>query len=459
MSVMQAIQRSIQPNTSVVVAVSGGVDSMALLHALLTLRSSMNVTLIVAHANHGLRGAESDAEAALVQQVAEQHQLPYEQGDLDVKEHFHTTNGNLQEVARTKRYAFLLEVAEKWHAATIVLAHHADDQAETILLKLIRGVGLKGISGMAAQRRFGHVELVRPLLGIRKAELVAYCAQNDVPYLEDSSNRLDKYQRNAWRQLVAPLLDRFNPKWVDAVNRYAVIARAEEVWMDELTKQMLDTHFAFEDGEYKGYRSVFMQFPLALQRRLITLILSYLAKKPEAVSFDKVETVRLAILQPEPPQLQLHLSQDVRFVRAYDAITFTPFIAECEETTFHYQVDQWPTTISLPNGAQLIFQTEERVGTEGFKLCLAVSTLALPLRVRNRQPGDRIALPGMSGRKLLKKLFIEQSIPQSERNQLPVVCDGLDRPLWIPGMRPSVHVSDGQGAEKSLHIHYVPFIK
>lgn len=459
MDVMQAIQRSMQPNMSVVVAVSGGVDSMALLHALLELRSSMNLTLIVAHANHGLRGAEADAEAALVQHVAERHQVPCELGHLAVKEHLHVSNGNLQEVARTKRYAFLLEVAEKWQANTIVLAHHADDQAETVLLKLIRGVGLKGISGMAAQRRLGAVELVRPLLGVRKADLIAYCAANAVTYLEDSSNKLDKYQRNAWRHLISPLLDRFNPKWVDAVNRYAAIARAEEVWMDELTKQMLNTHFEFLDGQYKGHRSVFMQFPLALQRRLITLILSYLAKKPEAVSFDKVETIRLSIHQPEPPQLQLHLSQDVRFVRTYDVIAFTPLVAERDEPSFEYQVEQWPTTISLPNGAQLIFQTDEVVSTDGFKLSINLTTLCLPLHVRNRQPGDRIALPGMTGRKLLKKLFIEESIPQSLRNQLPIVCDGLNRPLWIPGMRPSVHVSDGEGAEKSLHIHYVPYIK
>jgi tRNA(Ile)-lysidine synthase len=456
---MDAIQRLIEPNTKVVVAVSGGIDSMALFHALLTLRASMHLTLIVAHANHGLRGAESDAEAALVQQVAKQHGIPCEIGRLAVSEQLKEENGNLQNVARTQRYTFLEEVAKKWDANTVVLAHHADDQAETVLLRLIRGVGLKGIAGMAEERSLGTTRLLRPLLGIRKSELAAYCAANEVAYLEDSSNQSDKYQRNAWRQLVSPLLDRFNPKWVDAVNRYADVARAEEAWMDGLTKQMLVTHFEFMDGRYVVDRGVFMQFPLALQRRLITLILSYLAEKSEAIRFDKVETIRLSIQQPEPPQLQLHLSQYLRFIREYEVIQFTPLVEEKSVESFDYQVEQWPTTICLPDGARLIFQTEEVVTTEGFMICVDLGTLQFPLRIRNRIPGDRILLPGMTGRKSLKKLFIEESIPQSVRNQLPIVCDGLDRPLWIPGMRPSAHVRDGEGVEKSLHIHYVPYIK
>jgi tRNA(Ile)-lysidine synthase len=202
-----------------------------------------------------------------------------------------------------------------------------------------------------------------------------------------------------------------------------------------------------------------LEFPLALQRRLITLILSYVAEKSDAISFEKVEDIRRSIAQTMTPQMHLYVTKEVRFVRTYNTLHILNKIDEQVPIAFSYQVDTWPTSLVLPDGAMLTFQMEVVQTNAGDDICIDPTDIKMPLRIRNRKSGDKIALPGMSGRKSVKKLFMEQNIPSVRREQLPIICDALDRPLWIPGVRSSVQVDPHKEVGMTLHIHYLPNIE
>ncbi|WP_108995001.1 tRNA lysidine(34) synthetase TilS, partial [Paenibacillus agaridevorans] len=201
----EAAERGLwQDGDTIIVAVSGGPDSMALLHMLHMLAVPKRLRTIAAHVNHGFRGEESAAELELVKRYAEKLGVPCETTTLALTTYIEENALNLQAAAREKRYAFLHEVAKRYGASRVALAHHGDDQAETVLMRVIRGAGLSGLSGIPAKRSENNVELIRPLLRMNKSDLLAYCEEGDIPYSTDSSNLERHYFRNTVRLDILP---------------------------------------------------------------------------------------------------------------------------------------------------------------------------------------------------------------------------------------------------------------
>jgi len=260
-------------DSKIVAAVSGGPDSMALLHILRTMAEEESFHIVVAHVNHQFRGAESDAEEAMVQRLAKEWGMPCETARLGLPEYIANTGMNTQVASREKRYQYLKEVAAKHTCAYLLTGHHADDQAETVLMRLIRGTGVSGLAGIPSRRKEEQLELIRPLLRITKCELLEYCKRNGVPYAVDSSNVDRHYFRNTVRLDVLPILEKYNPKLKSSLVRLADMAAADDDYMAGQTLQVFQAEVSPSEEGYRLERRRFCGLHVALQRRLIKLIL------------------------------------------------------------------------------------------------------------------------------------------------------------------------------------------
>jgi tRNA(Ile)-lysidine synthase len=473
MNLLEQVERRIKESKllaegdAVVVAVSGGPDSVALLHILFLLSERYAWKLVAAHVNHQFRGEESASEAAFVANLAKQWGLAYEMAEIDVPAYIKETSLNSQAAARYKRYEFLHSVASNYSAKSIALAHHADDQAETILMRLIRGTGPSGLTGMKEHRHEKNVKLIRPFLRIYKSDIEQYCLEQGLTFCRDSSNELRKYFRNQIRLDVMPMLRSYNEHLPQSLNRLADLMQAEDDYMESAAREFFAKQVTTESRGMLFSRQLFGCLHVALQRRLIKLILDYLSFGVEDVDFARIELLRSAILQDQTSNLKLDINEQLCLVREYDKIHFqVPGTAVMGAYTYPIVLEDGE--LHIPEaGKKLVFnvcRSKEFTAdifpfpaeflTEAF---FDLDQLELPLHVRNRVPGDRMQPYGLNGTKKVKDMFIDAKIPPSERDAVPLIVDAKGQVLWIPGLRYSKHAPVHTDTVHMLHLKLIPY--
>ncbi|WP_135555206.1 tRNA lysidine(34) synthetase TilS [Paenibacillus cymbidii] len=448
------------PGDTVVVAVSGGPDSVALLHLLAALAGEFGIRLVVAHLNHRFRGAESDAEAAFVAALAAELALPCESAAVDVPALIAASGDNTQAAAREARYAFLHEAAARHGASRVALAHHADDQAETVLMRLLRGAGASGLRGMAFARRDKNVELIRPLLRIYKEDLLAYNEANGFAFCRDSSNDKRQYTRNRLRLDVMPRLLTFNPRLPETLVRLSDVLSQEDDYLDREAKIAFARIVSRgpEQGGAALERSDFAALHVALQRRLIKLILTYLASDTGSLDYIRLELVRTAILHEKPTTWRHAVGERVVVYREYEAIRFA--CGSAAEALFCARLDSDGGEVPLPQAGMRLTATasgQPPAGRHGkYSATFDLEALHFPLSVRSREDGDRIAVIGLNGTKKVKDIFIDEKVPPRLRNRIPLLVDAAGRVLWIPGYRLSAHARASERTTRFFHIAAEP---
>ncbi|BBH23328.1 tRNA(Ile)-lysidine synthase [Paenibacillus baekrokdamisoli] len=431
---------------TIVVAISGGPDSTALLHMLHRLAPSEQIRLVAAHVNHGFRPEESAREAEAVRQLADELGIVYESIILDMPAYIEETGMNAQAAAREKRFAFLHEVAQKHGANRVALAHHADDQAETVLMRILRGTSPSGLSGIAMKRKEKNVELIRPLLRRNKADILSYCEHFGISFIEDSSNAKRTYLRNKIRLDVLPYLSTFNPQLSQSLVRLADLAAAEDDWIEQETKASFGRHIMLVSQGCQMTRKAMLDLHVALQRRLIKLILNYVGMETETISFDSVETIRLAAYDSAASTWSLDVGSGIRFVREYDMLYFLrpekSNSSTISEEGYNYVVTDGVTRLEvLEAEAELLFEvlqpTVAYKPTSKQEALFDTDKLAFPLSVRNRHHGDRMQVLGLNGTKKVQDMFVDDRIAPSRREKMPLLVDSSGNILWIPGVRRS----------------------
>jgi tRNA(Ile)-lysidine synthase len=457
-----AEERLWQAGDTVVVAVSGGPDSSALLHMLHRLSKQEGLTLVAAHVNHGFRRVESAREAAAVKQFCSDLGIACEYAEIDLPAYIEQTKLNAQLAAREKRYAFLREVAESCGAVSIALAHHADDQAETVFMRLMRGTGTGGLAGMAIQRREKNVELIRPLLRITKTELLSYCHTEGVPFSEDSSNLKRDYFRNVIRLDILPYLKQFNPQFSQSLVRLAEISAAEDDLLERETGDIFRASVRTVPGGLSMNRIVLSDLHVALQRRLIKLILNYVGSELGTVSYDRIEEIRSAAADDETRNSRkADIGGRIRFIREGDKLSWLHIVQRIDENngSYAYTVEQGTESLFIREiGATLIFSIhppEEAARAAGRNEALFdVGAVSFPLTVRTRKAGDRMAVQGLNGTKKVQDMFIDDKISPAQRGVIPLVWDAEGRLLWIPGVRRSAHAQPDEASTLVVRIVY-----
>lgn len=460
--------RLISAGDTVVCAVSGGPDSMALLHVLHRLSGEFGFALVAAHVHHGFRMAESDAEAETVRAFAASLGVPFRMARVDAPGHAMRHGMNAQAAARQLRYRFLHETAEACGAKVIALAHHLDDQAETVLMNLLSGASLTGLAGMALVRSAGGAKHIRPFLRIRKQDIVDYVAERGIPHHTDSSNLSRDYLRNRLRLDVMPLLLKEQPKLPEALGRLADIAGEEDRFLDGLAEGALKRTARMESGRVEARRGAFLAESVALQRRMIKLILNYLAGNPRFSDYSRIESIRTAIERGSPPSLSMDAGSGIRFVRRYDRLVWEkgPGGDEASPAAYAYTFDPVDggagRALAIPGVGVLhagVGETAQSAGAAGqpaHEVRFDADALRLPLTVRSRRDGDRLQPFGLTGSKKVKDILIDLKIDPDWRNLVPVVTDAEGTLLWIAGIRRSRHAPVNEGTKRVLMLAFEP---
>ena len=414
---------------TLVVALSGGADSCALLD-LLSRLPDYNLHLVVAHLNHCLRGAESDADEESCREAASRYAVPFEVRRIDVKEMAAKGRLNLEDAGRLARITFLDEVRSRYGAAAVVLAHHADDQAETVLMRLLRGSGMTGLSGMAYRNARGYV---RPLLDVTRSEIEQYLNERGLAWREDASNSDTVYLRNRIRHQLLPLLEGYNPAIRATLAATASVLGDDEALLEELTEQAFGESCRIGEGRIDCGVGQLRTLNPALRRRVLRRALKQLTGTLEAVSLCHIEAL-CDMIDSERPNARLALPHAVAAVREYDRLVWLPAGDALPGAGFELPI-AGPGSYPLPGGGTLVV---EATGTTRFPAdsrtaCFNLAKSPFPWLVRTFRHGDRMVPFGMSGRKKVKDIFIDRKIPLSDRTRIPLLWCGDDL-IWIAGV-------------------------
>ena len=403
------------PGALVLVAVSGGGDSMCLLHALLSLRESLCLRVAAGHFNHRLR-PEAEEEETLVRNWCAARGVPCYTGAADVAAEAAAAGTGIEETARHLRYRFLEETAENIGADRVATAHHAGDNTETVLLNLIRGAGSRGLAGIPPVRGI----IVRPLLTCERREIADYLARHGVPFAVDSSNSDTAFRRNCLRREILPRLEALNPRLNQRLWETACQLRRENECLDEAARSVLKELTRAPEGVSLPCRAV-TSLPEALSLRGIQLAARELL--PEIVLSAAHRRAVLDLCRSEAPSGEIHLPGGLTARRGYDRLELV--LGREANPSFS------PVSLPLPGSVEAAgwrFACRSALCPEGKFNRPRSFYLALPegcsVTLRPRRTGDAIALPGRD-RKTVKKLLIDAKVPRRDRDLLPVLeCGG-----------------------------------
>jgi tRNA(Ile)-lysidine synthase len=422
------------PGATILVAVSGGQDSLALLHALLHLRERWQLKIHAAHFDHGLRGEESAADADAVAALARDWSVPFTLGSRDVAGAAKRLHSSVQETARNLRLNFLDQTAEKISADRIALGHTQDDRVESVLMNILRGAGIDGLRGMLPVSG----DRVRPLIEVSRKETGDYCERHGLPVRVDPSNQSSKYTRNRIRHELLPMLEEeYNLSVRAALLRLAGLAEADSGFLQEEAGKWFDRAAAnIEDGRVVLSLGTLQAAPLAMKRRVVRMALERVRGGIEGIEFGTIETVVGQLDREEqrsrfqltvsPGDISIEIDGDNLVVRRLE--TPRSPLPVCVELTLDgvTEVPGWGLEVAVTRDAG----TYSATGPE----CVLVDADAVKGRLvlRNRLPGDRLQPMGMSGTRKVQDILVDRKVPTMLRDQIPIVADeeGI---LWVAG--------------------------
>jgi len=424
-----------------VVGVSGGTDSVCLLHILVKLRKELGITINVAHLNHQLRGAEADADAQYVAELARQLDVPIIIDSRNVKAYQTGQRISMEEAAREVRYDFLAEVAESVGTDRVAVGHTVDDNVETILMHLIRGTGTRGLRGLQPlspwQSFGGGLTVIRPLLPVSRQETVDYCHQNRLIPRIDTSNQSLSPLRNRIRHQLLPLLRSYNPRVDESLLRTARIAADDLAFIDgeitrlqgEITQKMENT--VILDKEKFG------KLPSALKRQLLRISIEDLLGNLKDIETRHIEGIMGVLDKPAgrrislPGGLIFSIEYD-KYLLGTDTAALSPF--PVLEGEFTLKIPGETEAAGWHVKATIIDREQTAEKDDDFTAHFDLDKAGGEMTVRRRRPGDRFQLLGMSQPKKLNQFMIDAKIPRAWRSRIPLVCSPRHI-LWVVGWR------------------------
>lgn len=445
----------IRPGHKVVVAVSGGPDSMVLLHILMALKDILEIELIVAHVEHGIRGARSVEDAEYVMSAAQKLGLPIYIKRCNVPAYAKEYGLSEEQAGRIIRYDFFNEICRYRHCDSIAVAHNKNDNVETLLLHILRGSGLDGLTGIKPVLG----KIIRPLLEVSRAEIEAYCSAAHINPRRDYTNDDLSYTRNRIRLKLIPLLaDDFNPNITEALTRTAAILSDDDDFLNRCTMDVFDRCVHKDDGIIVLDISAFNATHIALRRRLLRFIILRLKGDLNGIEYMHIEQL-LAYIEESRVGTKLMLPSDIMAERGYDKIYIylgnsarkmsEPFCAAISVPGDTYVKNGEAVLSSSIIDKNYINDYNAYVSTA----YMDMDKIHFPIYIRNRRPGDRFKPIGSSGHKKLKEYFIDQKVPRLYRDQIPLIASGSEV-LWIIGDRLSDICKVDDSTQRVLKLTY-----
>ena len=415
--ILDKLKKEIPNNSSIVIATSGGPDSMVLLNLLSTAKKEKKLKLICAHVNHKLR-KESNDEAKMVKNYCEKNKIIFEYMTIDEYQ------GNTENYARKKRYDFFEKLIKKYSSTYLLTAHHGDDLTETIIMRIIRGSSLKGYAAFSEITEKKDYKIYRPLITKTKEELLNYAKENNIPYAIDKSNDSDEYTRNRIRKYILPKLKTENKDVHLKFLEFSQNILETENYFKEVLKKIMP-------NIYKNNKlniDLFLKEEPLIQTKIVQNILKNVYQNKIDLINTKHVNIIMHALKNKKPNIQLNLPNNKRFIKAYNYA----WIEDYKNIEKYNLILK--SKLDLPNNhiIEIISNTSDhsnyitKLNTKDFKL---------PLHVRTKKNGDKIILKGSNQTKKIKDIFINEKIPIKDRKLWPILTDDNDQVIWLPGLK------------------------
>lgn len=439
--------RMIPPHAAILAGVSGGPDSICLLHVLVSLSQQLGLRIGIAHLNHGLRASAADREADFVRQLAERLKIPFFYKKTDIRKAAKTKKRSIEEAGRLHRYTFFNEIADSHGFDKIALGHHGDDNAELILMNLLRGGGPSGLSGIPPTRE----RVIRPLIRVSRSAIIRYLADNNLEYMTDQSNADPAFRRNKIRHELLPALKQeYNPNIAATLNRLADIFRAEERWFDTIVEQSLD-HITVSTKKNELVLSAgsLRKLPLAPLRRILRAGIKQIKGDLRRIRLSQIDAA-IKLLYNEKPNAWIDLPDQIRLEKKDNRLIVRREPEALRSLTPHQGIPAYHYTIHLADLPVRLWMPEIRktlaisnrqpndfpdwAQKDQSVEFLDFDRLRFPLTVRNPEPGDRFVPMGMTGEQKIKDYFINNKVPKQDRAYYPVVLSN-HQIIWLAGHR------------------------
>lgn len=418
--VLLYLENLLKYNDCIIVATSGGPDSMCLLHLLCELKDKLGLKLIVAHVNHKLR-IESEEEANFVKEVSIKNNLIYEY--MEILEY---NDDNLENDARTKRYEFFNKLASIYHANYLMTAHHGDDLMETILMRLTRGSSLKGYSGFKKEYKLDNYTIVRPLITETKKDIEEYMIAHNYKYYIDQSNFSLKYTRNRYRLKVLPFFKEEDKnvhlKFLKFSEELTKTNNFIEKYVEELIINISDNN-GIKISELK-------KLDKFLLKKVIEYTLTKIYIDDLFLINDNHTNLIIGLIRNNKSNNKVDLPNGYQAIKSYN---YYKIVKINKDESFSFVLED---KVVLPN-RMVIKKVKENNSKSNYILRLNSQNITLPILVRNRQNGDKMYVKNLGGSKKIKDIYINEKIPIEKRNTIPVVTDSNNIILWLPGVKKS----------------------
>jgi tRNA(Ile)-lysidine synthase len=435
----------IEKGDTIIVGLSGGPDSSVLLHVLYRIKDIYDIKLIAVHLNHMIRGAEADRDEKHAEEFAGSLNVPFISKHFDVIKFSKEKKLSCEEAGRIIRYDFFEETAQTEGASKIALAHNMNDQAETMIMRFIRGSGISGISGIKPVRDFKYI---RPLLSCSRHEIEQYCRDFNLNPVVDSTNKETIYLRNKIRlELMPYLIDNFNENLIENLYNMSDVMRDEDGYLNSCAILKI------EDIKHKdGYKiDNFNLFHIAVKRRILRLIIEKIKGNLTGIEIKHINECINFIKKAETGK-KISLPENLECVIEYD-------IFKIQKKRYYkdYEYDMMiPGIIEIPEAnkiitANLIEKNDKLCKDKEFIKYFDCDKIKFRLKVRNRRDGDYIYPKGMSGRKKLKEIFIDKKIPRDIRDTMPLIAAGKEI-LCIPCIRDTRNYKVDENSKRILEI-------
>jgi tRNA(Ile)-lysidine synthetase-like protein len=411
----------IKKNDSLLLAVSGGIDSMVLLAIVNGLKNKLNLQLYIAHVDHQMRDSSKD-DRDFVKDMGENYDVEVFVDYLEAE-----SNDNFHDYAHYARYDFFWNIAKAKGIKKIVLAHNQDDLAETVLMRLVRGSSFEGYRGILSENHYKGIKIIRPMLNMSRADIEVYQQANLIPYRQDPTNLKDDYTRNRFRHHLIPFLKEENPKFLDKITQFSYYQSLAYELVEKEAKKFLNIDeiedvFALDIEKFSKLDKI-------IQIEVIKIIINQITDNNLELTLNNLLDI-IDLTTSDKPHLSYNISDQLFIEKSYGNLEFKtdrfiPF-------DYEFIVDDFQE-LSLPDN-HFLFITKKPNKNYGFidKLWYNNLDLIFPLTIRNRRNGDRLKFD--FGTKKLKDFFIDKKIKKNIRNNIPIICDKSGEIIFIPGL-------------------------
>ncbi|NLY21295.1 MAG: tRNA lysidine(34) synthetase TilS [Tissierellia bacterium] len=435
----------IKPGDTVIVGLSGGADSVFLLHLLNSVKAQLNINIVSAHVNHGVRGEFALNDQIFSEKLSKKMNIPFYTIDVDMNGYAKEHGISSEEAGRILRYDFFRKIGKEYSNYKIAVAHNRDDQVETILMRIMRGTGLDGLAGIPYTRD----EIIRPILDISRVDIEYYLNSNGIEYVDDHTNFETDYMRNKIRLKLIPEIEKtYNPKFKTAIISLVDIVREESDYLNIESISVYNKIVNVVDGNIYIDIEPFSKLHIAIKRRVIRIALEQIVSTLEGNSYEQIEDV--VSLSEKQTGKRIDNIKGVSVIIEYDKMVLKNNTVE-NKKSIDKTLEMGINNV-YANNSVIIMEIVDKISKTNNKTAyFDCDKLSGNIFVRNRKNGDRIVPTGMTGSKKIKDFFIDEKIPQSQRDEIMVFCDE-EKIIWLGGLRQSELTKVDNDTKKILKI-------